>query len=190
MLSAMNAEWRAVARSNPAGRLLSHRYSHKISSEEDLEDLREEDVWPLPSEEDSEDHPVKVSRSLIVHRTGIRPPDVSQVLTMRVPHPQQNMSPLQPRNDERPRSVPMNVPDWRKILGIDEASKLGFHEADISSSDEDEDERLPPHEFLAREYARSQIVTKSVLQGVGRTLKGRDMRRVRNAVWKSTGFLD
>ncbi|XP_020249476.1 early nodulin-20-like [Asparagus officinalis] len=34
------------------------------------------------------------------------------------------------------------------------------------------------------------LTTFSVLEGVGRTLKGRDLRRVRNAVWRKTGFLD
>jgi hypothetical protein len=29
-----------------------------------------------------------------------------------------------------------------------------------------------------------------VLEGVGRTLKGRDLRQVRNAIWRQTGFLD
>jgi hypothetical protein len=30
----------------------------------------------------------------------------------------------------------------------------------------------------------------SMLEGVGRTLKGRDLRRVRDAVLRQTGFLD
>uniref|UniRef100_A0A7N0U724 Uncharacterized protein n=1 Tax=Kalanchoe fedtschenkoi TaxID=63787 RepID=A0A7N0U724_KALFE len=46
---------------------------------------------------------------------------------------------------------------------------------------------LPPHEVVA---ARSQTMTFSVFEGVGRTLKGRDLRRVRNAVFQQTGFLD
>jgi hypothetical protein len=29
-----------------------------------------------------------------------------------------------------------------------------------------------------------------VLEGAGRTLKGRDLRQVRNAVWRKTGLLD
>jgi hypothetical protein len=28
------------------------------------------------------------------------------------------------------------------------------------------------------------------MEGAGRTLKGRDLRRMRNAVWRTTGFLD
>lgn len=50
--------------------------------------------------------------------------------------------------------------------------------------------RLPPHELLAREYANSQAMAFSVFEGAGRTLKGMDLRRVRNAVWMQTGFID
>lgn len=88
------------------------------------------------------------------------------------------------------QSAPVNVPDWSKILGIDHRkdNPNGF----LAAGDEDEDEgddKLPPHEYLAREQARSQMTTTSVFHGVGRTLKGRDMSRVRNAVWRQTGFL-
>ncbi|XP_068664203.1 protein S40-7-like [Aristolochia californica] len=59
--------------------------------------------------------------------------------------------------------------------------------ADDGDSDE---EMLPPHEIVARGSARSPWSTFSVLEGKGRTLKGRDLRQVRNAVWRRTGFLD
>ncbi|CAD6270527.1 unnamed protein product [Miscanthus lutarioriparius] len=45
---------------------------------------------------------------------------------------------------------------------------------------------VPPHEIVARRAAAHS----SVLEGAGRTLKGRDLRRVRNAVLHRTGFLD
>ncbi|KAJ1264793.1 hypothetical protein BS78_08G028600 [Paspalum vaginatum] len=45
---------------------------------------------------------------------------------------------------------------------------------------------VPPHEIVARRAAAHS----SVLEGAGRTLKGRDLRRVRNAVLRRTGFLD
>lgn len=56
--------------------------------------------------------------------------------------------------------------------------------------DVDEEEVLPPHEIVARGSLRNQNGTFSVLEGVGRTLKGRDLRQVRNAVLRQTGFLD
>lgn len=94
------------------------------------------------------------------------------------------------------QSAPVNVPHWSKtnhelskpqggaIPGLAE----GF-EAEDDDDDKDE-ERLPPHEILARDNARSHMTTFSVYEGLGRTLKGRDLRRVRNAVWRKTGFLD
>ncbi|KAI9127668.1 hypothetical protein K1719_000661 [Acacia pycnantha] len=83
-------------------------------------------------------------------------------------------------------SAPVNVPDWSKILRVNSVESM--HEVD-DGSDENESEMVPPHEYLAREYARSRkMASNSVFEGVGRTLKGRDMRRVRDAVWSQTGF--
>ncbi|EPS65354.1 hypothetical protein M569_09423, partial [Genlisea aurea] len=48
-----------------------------------------------------------------------------------------------------------------------------------------DDEIVPPHVMVARAH-----VTFSVFEGAGRTLKGRDLRRVRNAVFRRTGFID
>ncbi|XP_066360347.1 protein S40-7-like [Miscanthus floridulus] len=56
----------------------------------------------------------------------------------------------------------------------------------VDEDEEDGDEMVPPHVVAARRHARSS----SVLEGAGRTLKGRDLRRVRNAVLRQTGFLD
>lgn len=70
---------------------------------------------------------------------------------------------------------------------------------DDDGEDEDEDDddgdgeygtRLPPHEIIARRLARSQISSFSVFEGVGRTLKGRDLSKVRNSVLIKTGFLE
>ncbi|KAE9593119.1 putative senescence regulator S40 [Lupinus albus] len=59
-----------------------------------------------------------------------------------------------------------------------------------SDEEEQEEEMLPPHEIVARNSAQSPMLACSVLEGAGRTLKGRDLRRVRNAVWRQIGFLD
>lgn len=83
-------------------------------------------------------------------------------------------------------SAPMNIPDWSKILRVHSVDSL--HELDDELNDGDL-EMIPPHEYLARGNARNEkIGGGSVFQGVGRTLKGRDMRRVRDAVWSQTGF--
>ncbi|XVF87729.1 hypothetical protein PTKIN_Ptkin18bG0144100 [Pterospermum kingtungense] len=88
-----------------------------------------------------------------------------------------------PRGRHMATSVPVNVPDWSKIYRVDSVESM--HD----DSDDGESEMVPPHEYLAREYARSKKSGgASVFEGVGRTLKGRDMRRVRDAVWSQTGF--
>jgi hypothetical protein len=64
--------------------------------------------------------------------------------------------------------------------------------------DDDDDFRrgdaamLPPHEMVARASAggAGPAAPFSMLEGAGRTLKGRDLRRVRDAVLRQTGFLD
>ncbi|KAK1273889.1 hypothetical protein QJS04_geneDACA010766 [Acorus gramineus] len=82
-------------------------------------------------------------------------------------------------------SAPVNVPAWPKGSFHVEAEV----EAEMDLEEEEEEEEmmmLPPHEIVAR----SQLTTFSVFEGVGRTLKGRDLHRVRNAVFQKTGFLD
>ncbi|GJM92474.1 hypothetical protein PR202_ga08950 [Eleusine coracana subsp. coracana] len=82
------------------------------------------------------------------------------------------------------QSAPVNVPVAR-MRKPPVAAAMG------ESEDEDDEEMLPPHEMVARARAReSPMTTFSMLEGAGRTLKGRDLRQVRNAVWRQTGFLD
>ncbi|XP_058087742.1 protein S40-7-like isoform X4 [Magnolia sinica] len=80
------------------------------------------------------------------------------------------------------QSAPVNVPMLPMAAGRREDSE-GFEEGDDREGD---DEMLPPHEIVARGSARSPMTTFSVLEGKGRTLKGRDLRRVRNAVFQKT----
>ncbi|XVF55464.1 hypothetical protein PTKIN_Ptkin06aG0038200 [Pterospermum kingtungense] len=87
-------------------------------------------------------------------------------------------------------SLPVNIPDWSKILK-GEYREHGKSDEDVDDGDDgggedDRDWRVPPHEYLARRRGASF----SVHEGIGRTLKGRDLRRVRNAIWKKTGFED
>ncbi|KAJ0088499.1 hypothetical protein Patl1_32623 [Pistacia atlantica] len=82
-------------------------------------------------------------------------------------------------------SAPMNVP----VLSIAMAKQRNSRFFELDEEDGD-DEMLPPHEIVARGSGMSPKTTFSVLEGVGRTLKGRDLRQVRNAVFRQTGFLD
>ncbi|XP_076888647.1 protein S40-4-like [Bidens hawaiensis] len=95
---------------------------------------------------------------------------------------------------ETPSSLPVNVPDWSKILKQDcglrnprWTSEFDENEFD-SGVDSGASGRTPPHEVVARKLARTRVVSFSVHEGVGRTLKGRDLSRVRNAVWEKIGF--
>lgn len=76
----------------------------------------------------------------------------------------------------RHQSAPVNIPIWSKDF------RRG--NGNLDSIDEVE-EMVPPHVIVARSH-----VTFSVFEGRGRTLKGRDLRRVRNAVFQQTGFID
>jgi hypothetical protein len=99
------------------------------------------------------------------------------------------MIPVVPRPEPAPgpdiaQSAPVNVPvaRIRKPLVVP---------AMCEADEEEDEEMLPPHEMVARARAReSPMTTFSMLEGAGRTLKGRDLRQVRNAVWRQTGFLD
>ncbi|KAK7312570.1 hypothetical protein VNO77_36518 [Canavalia gladiata] len=88
-----------------------------------------------------------------------------------------------------PASLPVNVPDWSKILGNEyreNRRRNNITDNEDESYDVERSGRLPPHEFLAR----TRVASFSVHEGVGRTLKGRDLSRVRNAIWAKTGFQD
>ncbi|KAI7749424.1 hypothetical protein M8C21_000248 [Ambrosia artemisiifolia] len=82
-------------------------------------------------------------------------------------------------------SLPVDVPDWSMILKNEliQNHTTGNDEGD---DDFDNDDLIPPHEYLAR----GRTMSFSVHEGIGRTLKGRDLSRVRNAVWKQIGFED
>ncbi|KAM0915414.1 hypothetical protein ACQ4PT_010827 [Festuca glaucescens] len=84
------------------------------------------------------------------------------------------------------QSAPVAVPAWSRATA-DRRRREAEQEAAEEDNDEDDDEPVvPPHEMAARRAAAAA----SVMEGAGRTLKGRDLRRMRNAVWRTTGFLD
>lgn len=100
-------------------------------------------------------------------------------------------------------SAPVNIPDWAKIHKRKSSSRINDNQhegaerfggflgnADASDEEEDTEELVPPHEFIARRLARTPIVSFSMCEGIGRTLKGRDLSRLRNAILAKTGFLE
>ncbi|XP_042483860.1 homeobox protein 6-like [Macadamia integrifolia] len=65
-----------------------------------------------------------------------------------------------------------------------------FHYSDSIESDEEleEAEMVPPHLMVAGRCTGQMAY--SVCTGNGRTLKGRDLSRVRNSILRMTGFLE
>ncbi|CAN1306456.1 hypothetical protein LINPERPRIM_LOCUS26808 [Linum perenne] len=82
------------------------------------------------------------------------------------------------------QSAPMKVPPMISI----KQRRSRFRDEGNEDGRFDDEMMLPPHEIVARENWRQS--SQSMLEGAGRTLKGRDLRQVRNAVFRQTGFLD
>lgn len=85
------------------------------------------------------------------------------------------------------QSAPMKIPDWSKISKKKSKKKVLEDDSDDGDS---YDCKVPPHEYIAQRLAKSQVSSFSVFEGVGRTLKGRDLSKVRDAVLTKTGFLE
>ncbi|KAJ0244021.1 hypothetical protein HA466_0199840 [Hirschfeldia incana] len=95
-------------------------------------------------------------------------------------------------------TLPVNIPDWSKILKSEYRSHVMMIPEDDSDEDEEDDEEIiggeatggrrmiPPHEYLARRRGSSFTVH----EGIGGTAKGRDLRLLRNAIWEKIGFQD
>eukprot|EP01018_Ginkgo_biloba_P010823 Gb_36660 [translate_table: standard] len=155
-----------------------------------LSELTEEDVWSAADHEESDEgHGHMMKRNGGAEQGRVRRRWLRESGGLSRALEDARIRSRDPRNSGQniihPKSKPVNVPKWDKIGGNDYDGNNG----EINGGVDDEDdggERLPPHEYLAR--ARGQTTTPSVYEGVGRTLKGRDLSRVRNAVWRHTGF--
>ena len=152
-----------------------------------MNELWEEDLWPFDTEDDDlkevddrQDMNCKHEGQFVIHGTGFHGSlrmiptigDSSSAAGLRHHH----------------QSAPVNVPDWSKILGVDSRKEQYPDADDFDMAGGEEEERVPPHEYLAREHDHWRIFrTSSFWVGIG--LKGREMSRFRNAVWRQTGFL-
>ncbi|CAN6809821.1 hypothetical protein Bca4012_000130 [Brassica carinata] len=97
-------------------------------------------------------------------------------------------------------SLPVNIPDWSKILKSEYRSHVVVPDDDTDEDDEDEEDTnggdtaaatggrriIPPHEYLARRRGSSFTMH----EGIGGTAKGRDLKILRNVIWEKIGFLD
>ncbi|KDP21173.1 hypothetical protein JCGZ_21644 [Jatropha curcas] len=82
------------------------------------------------------------------------------------------------KNQQKSSSVPVNIP----------SNVFRFSDAGDFDEEYDGDELIPPHVILGRRIEGKMAF--SVCTGNGRTLKGRDLSRVRNSVLRLTGFLE
>ncbi|KAK6797711.1 hypothetical protein RDI58_005413 [Solanum bulbocastanum] len=98
-------------------------------------------------------------------------------------------------------SSPVEIPEWSKNSNKQKSRRVSTIITEDGSSvaysgnvEEEEDDYgdgiVPPHEYIARRVARNQIASFSMMEGVGRTLKGRDLSKLRNAILTKTGFLE
>ncbi|KAK4360943.1 hypothetical protein RND71_019895 [Anisodus tanguticus] len=108
--------------------------------------------------------------------------DSGKTASPRILHQFRGQDAPSPRVLHMATSAPVNVPDWSKIYRVNSVESL--HDSD-DGVDNHDPEMIPPHEYLARSRNSN---AHSVFEGVGRTLKGRDLSRVRDAVWSQTGF--
>lgn len=84
------------------------------------------------------------------------------------------------REPRRPFTDPIEIPAAASSgARADEWQEEGDRRRD------DDGEVVPPHVLLARRRAAF-----SMCSGQGRTLKGRDLRRVRDSVLRMTGFIE
>ncbi|EYU27783.1 hypothetical protein MIMGU_mgv1a024298mg [Erythranthe guttata] len=145
------------------------------------DDFQEEDIWAVMKPRDHDQLSFKTRKNFSGSPSSAwRFSDTSRGIPRStsdlVPPPQQS-------------SAPVNVPDWSKILKKPAPVKRNPRGGD-DDDDEDDETRVPPHEYLARRLASTQIASYSMCEGVGRTLKGRDLSNLRNAILTKTGFLE
>lgn len=170
-------------------------------------DFEEGDVWSVASKgrEDSTPAAVAAAARNSIHKSLAGSSSAWQYSTAPKTIPRRPASQETGKLRQR-SSAPVNIPDWSKIYGNKRGDGLdGEHEhghggysndGDDGGDDEDDDDgggdgdMVPPHEWVAKRLARTRISPFSVCEGVGRTLKGRELSRVRNAILTKTGFLE
>lgn len=180
------------------GRASFYSLSSSISTqmENPMEEFEEEEIWAVvPSEPNTKDPRFKsqeIKKVREIASTSRRLPTASRM----IPRSLANEDSVNNVSRIRRQSAPVNIPDWSRVQRRESQRRITSIEDDFGIDEDDgeeedkEDERIPPHELIARQLARSQITSFSVFEGAGRTLKGRDLSRVRNAVLTRTGFLE
>ncbi|KAJ9136353.1 hypothetical protein P3X46_033441 [Hevea brasiliensis] len=197
-------DWHGIMGRGSAG-----GYSRRSMRDEDFE---EEDVWSVVKEREDSSPKMRKSKDYysssssssaawclhsaprMIPRANIANPPTAAAAAAVTTHEAKVVQHL---------SAPVNIPDWSKIYGrnttadssADDGEYPGGHyngycTDDVNDDDDGEgDEMVPPHEWIARKLARSQISSFSMCEGIGRTLKGRDLSKVRDAILTKIDFL-
>ena len=181
------------------------------------DDFEEEDVWGFVKE--SEDLSPKKMRKSKDYSSGSSSAWRFSTTPRMIPRANSNITATthETKVVVQQSSAPVNIPDWSKIYGksakmgsrfgslvgdaedgnryngtvaYDDGDHHGVGNYGGDDDDEDDGDMVPPHEWIAKKLARSQISSFSVCEGIGRTLKGRDLSKVRNAILTKTGFLE
>ncbi|KAG5517097.1 hypothetical protein RHGRI_037748 [Rhododendron griersonianum] len=95
----------------------------------------------------------------------------------------QNSRSKKPRRMKKGNSIPISIPE-----NVSGNPWIQAVETDFFDDDEGE-QFVPPHVILGRRISDGKMAF-SVCTGNGRTLKGRDLSQVRNAILRMTGFLE
>ncbi|XP_006654696.1 uncharacterized protein LOC102719489 [Oryza brachyantha] len=145
-----------------------------------MEEFQEADIlWPEPSED---------SLSSGDGRADGGVPSSSVVAGRPIGSPPETTSSL---------SAPVEIISRRKRRSRSWASEDGM----LCQTDDEDDGGaakkkangiavVPPHAIVDRRRLRGQTAAYSMCAGKGRTLKGRDLRNVRNLVLQMTGYIE
>ncbi|CAK9176068.1 unnamed protein product [Ilex paraguariensis] len=169
----------------------------------DDEDLQEEEVWAVMKEREETSLKMRTAKdSSGSSSSAWRFPSVPRAIQ------RSNNGGREAHVQPQQLSAHMNIPDWAKIYkkkskglrddscgdedgAINDVVNVDECVDDVENDDDDGDEEMvPPHEYIARKFARTQIASFSMCEGVGRTLKGRDLSKLRNAILTKTGYLE
>ncbi|XP_039123074.1 uncharacterized protein LOC120259523 [Dioscorea cayenensis subsp. rotundata] len=96
------------------------------------------------------------------------------------------------KKEKKECSMPMEIQrghSWSHGAYIHKFDNDNEDDEDDDYNDYDDDKgKVPPHVVVARRFTDRMVY--SVCTGNGRTLKGRDLRNVRDSILRMTGFLE
>ncbi|XP_021294838.1 uncharacterized protein LOC110424569 isoform X1 [Herrania umbratica] len=165
------ADWHSIMSNNTGG------CSRRSMRDEDFD---EEEVWSCVKEKEDSSSTPRKPRESSSSSSAWRLPSAPRMIR-RVGNSASHENKVAQQS-----SAPVNIPDWSEIYGkhanmessrngswVDNGGGMVYGDGDYGGCGEDyeDDDLVPPHEWLARKLARSQISSSSVCEGMGRTLK-------------------